>query len=472
MMIVLSVCVVLLTVLLLTRPLWQRQLPAVTWQLASAPSVHTQENVEAYRARLKELEMSVAAGRITAIEKQNLEIELKRTLLTDVPSSGAAVTDAMRVDTGPQWQLLAGVVLLLLLITAGGYGYFGDYQQARDWQQTQLRLQPKIDQALADPQVLLELFKVETTRDVILSYQQSLLRHPENPMAWQALSRILQSLEQNNMALQAARKAYQQDQQEPIYALELAQLIIESNQGKLTPESEHVLKGLQKDHPQDPRALMLLGTLHFKQANWSPALNAFQALQTQLQNVDMGEDALLVQQKIADYITQSQQNLAAAQASATAPALSLSSGNLTATAPQSSTPTLEKTEVEKTAAETTAANTVNLRVRVSIAPAAMSSWKGSETLWVFAKAVDGPRFPVAAKKMRPTQWPVEITLSDLDAMMPQFKLSGFAQVNITARLSAHDSVMASQPEDWQQTVNHVDPRQAQPVALMLDVPKL
>ena len=327
-------------------------------------------------------------------------------------------------------------------------------------------MQPQIDKALADPQVLLELFKAETTRDVILSYQQSLLRSPDNPIAWQAQSRILQNLEHNSMAQQAARKAYQQAPQEPLYALELAQLIIEANQGKLSAESEHILKALQKDFPQDPRVLMLLGAAYLKSADWPLALSAFQALQAQLADVDMGVQGPLVKQKVADYITQSQQGLDAANSQANDAASN--TANNTVNDAVKDQGAAAQVDVEASATATA----VNLKVLVSIAPTAMSAWKGTETLWVFAKVADGPRFPVAAKKMIPSQWPVEITLSDADAMMPQYKLSAFPQVNITARLSEHDSVMGSQPGDWQQTLDSIDPRQTKPVELMLDAPKL
>lgn len=447
-MILLSSAVMLVVLTLLTRPLWQKKLSSQTLA-ASAVPLRTIENADAYRARLLEIELALQTGRISAIEKQNLEIELNRTLLADAELSVQVITP----DAGPQWRVAAVVALILTASTITGYWYWGDYQNALTWQQTQQRLQSQIDKALADPSVLLELFKTETTRDVILSYQQSLLRTPINPPAWQALSRILQSLEQGGLAQQAARKAYQQAPHEPGYALELAQLIIESNQGKLTPESDHLLKVLQKEHPHDPRVLMLLGMTHLKSAQWSQALSALQSLQSQLADVDMGEQGPLVKQKIADYIAQAQQGLVAAASS------EVTTG-----------PAAPAEPVASIDSAAPAATAVNLQVQVSIDPAALSSWKGTETLWVFAKAPDGPRFPVAAKKMVPTQWPVIVTLSDADAMMPQFKLSGFPQVTITARLSDNDSVMGSQPGDWQKSQEQVDPHQTKPIELILAPP--
>jgi cytochrome c-type biogenesis protein CcmH len=439
-MMVSAVVISVLVVLLLTRPLWQnlsRQSPSAPALMASRAAV----NVEAYQSRLADLELALQEGRISADEKQDLQTELQRSVLAD---AGAA--DVTSTVTASQWALTAAVSLLLLILTAAGYWHFGAYQNAQAWQQTQQRLQPQIQQAIVNPEMLVELFKTETTRDVILSYQQQLLRSDANPSAWQALSRVLQSMEQDSLAQQAARKAYQQAPNDPSYALELAQLIIDNHQGKLTDESDHVLKKLKIDHPQDPRVWMLLGAAHLKAANWSEALTDFQKLQALLANVDMGEQGPLVQQKLAEYIAQAQQGL---QQSVAAP---------------------EKNDVA--ANDVAAVSAVELKVQVSMDPASLASWKGSETLWVFAKVPNGPRFPVAAKKMRPTSWPVTVTLSDADAMMPQFKISGFPQVTITARLSENESVMGSQPGDWQQSLDNVDPHQTQPVELVLVAPKL
>jgi cytochrome c-type biogenesis protein CcmH len=57
------------------------------------------------------------------------------------------------------------------------------------------------------------------------------------------------------------------------------------------------------------------------------------------------------------------------------------------------------------------------------------------TLFVFARAVDGPRMPLAIVKVPAGDLPFKFRLDDALAMTPQFKLSGQQQVMLGARIS-------------------------------------
>lgn len=76
-----------------------------------------------------------------------------------------------------------------------------------------------------------------------------------------------------------------------------------------------------------------------------------------------------------------------------------------------------------------------LRVRVELAPALKDKVKPDDTVFIFARATNGPPMPLAAKRVTVAQLPLEVELSDADAMMPQMKLSDFAEVQLVARVS-------------------------------------
>ncbi len=57
------------------------------------------------------------------------------------------------------------------------------------------------------------------------------------------------------------------------------------------------------------------------------------------------------------------------------------------------------------------------------------------TVFIFAKAAQGPPMPLAVNKLKLSQLPISVSLSDADAMMPQMTLSSFDQVVVGARLS-------------------------------------
>ncbi|AXM98598.1 c-type cytochrome biogenesis protein CcmI [Pseudomonas plecoglossicida] len=76
-----------------------------------------------------------------------------------------------------------------------------------------------------------------------------------------------------------------------------------------------------------------------------------------------------------------------------------------------------------------------LKVRVELAAALKDKVKSDDTVFIFARASNGPPMPLAAKRVTVAQLPLEVELSDADAMMPQMKLSDFAEVQLVARVS-------------------------------------
>jgi cytochrome c-type biogenesis protein CcmH len=80
-----------------------------------------------------------------------------------------------------------------------------------------------------------------------------------------------------------------------------------------------------------------------------------------------------------------------------------------------------------------AATTVRGRVEVSAELA--SRLAPGDTLFVFARAEQGPRMPLAILRRNLPALPFEFALDDSMAMSPDLKLSGFARVIVSARVS-------------------------------------
>ena len=76
-----------------------------------------------------------------------------------------------------------------------------------------------------------------------------------------------------------------------------------------------------------------------------------------------------------------------------------------------------------------------MRVRVTLDPALAGQLQPGDTLFVFARAAEGPRMPLAIVRQTATADPVQVTLDDASAMAPQLRLSGFPQVVVGARIS-------------------------------------
>jgi cytochrome c-type biogenesis protein CcmH len=72
---------------------------------------------------------------------------------------------------------------------------------------------------------------------------------------------------------------------------------------------------------------------------------------------------------------------------------------------------------------------------VTLAPALNGQVSPEDTLFVFARAAEGPRMPLAILRKQVKDLPVQFVLDDSMAMTPTMKLSAFPKVVVGARIS-------------------------------------
>ena len=85
---------------------------------------------------------------------------------------------------------------------------------------------------------------------------------------------------------------------------------------------------------------------------------------------------------------------------------------------------------------------------VSLSPALAGKFSPTDTVFILARAAQGPKMPLAVLRKQVKDLPLKFTLDDSMAMQPQLKLSGFDQVVVVARVSKSGTPMA-QPGDLQ-----------------------
>ncbi|OBS40184.1 c-type cytochrome biogenesis protein CcmI [Pseudomonas syringae pv. syringae] len=82
-----------------------------------------------------------------------------------------------------------------------------------------------------------------------------------------------------------------------------------------------------------------------------------------------------------------------------------------------------------------AVKTKSIKIHVELAAALQGKVRPNDSVFIFARAINGPAAPLAVKRITVADLPADVELSDADAMMPQLNLSNFAQVQVVVRVS-------------------------------------
>jgi cytochrome c-type biogenesis protein CcmH len=73
--------------------------------------------------------------------------------------------------------------------------------------------------------------------------------------------------------------------------------------------------------------------------------------------------------------------------------------------------------------------------RVELAPALKDKAGPDDVVFVFARAVDGPRMPLAAQRARVADLPLDFVLDDGQALVPEATISSAQQLRVEVRVS-------------------------------------
>ena len=111
--------------------------------------------------------------------------------------------------------------------------------------------------------------------------------------------------------------------------------------------------------------------------------------------------------------------------------------------------------------------TRSLTVEVSLSAELGDRVRPSDTLFVFARPVTGPKMPLAIQRLTAGQLPLTITLDDTMGMMPQMNLATFPEVVIGARISRSGDA-TPQPGDLEVLSGPIANNQQQPVRLEIN----
>ncbi|TDU31986.1 cytochrome c-type biogenesis protein CcmH [Panacagrimonas perspica] len=373
----------------MTRPLWRGGVNAGQRRRAA--------NVVVYRQRLAEVEADAAAGLVDAETATGLRDELDARLLLDTDGAEApAPTTSTR-----SLALTALVAVFVLGVAVAGYFQDGSW---------------KVDQQIASaPAAGEEPQSPGSVDEMVAKLAARLEKEPGDPQGWALLGRSYFVMQRYDGAAAAYARANElTEHREPdLLVNEGESLGLSSPDRDLRGRPQQLFEAALAIAPTNGKALWYAGMAAMQdgdsataKARWAELSK--QDLPTELRTV---LDERLVE-------------LGVAPTAETA-------------VPSTPSPPPDAAESKSPAPSADA-----LLVRVSVAPELQSRIPPDATLFVFAKAQEGPPMPLAVSRGNVGQLPREIRLDDSMAMTPAAKLTQFDRWTVTARISRAGQALA------------------------------
>jgi len=431
----------ILTILMLLVAIGLLVYPILKVRKSSTTVAYKESNLNINDEKIKELDLDLEEGRIDQLFYKAAREELDRELLIDIPAESketAALHYAGAAKRHPALALMITIfipALVLLLYLELGMHSASDEAFIASQKRPQ---QSASAGASTKPSPSME----QLTKQLEARIQQD----GGTVQDWTMLARAHKYLGQYGLAEKSFAAALQQDENNAQLMLELAEMMALNNNRQFTaPSRELVLKAYALE-PNNANVLWFSGVAEYQFGNYQQAIDRLVALLP----LARGEEDVV--KSATAMISKSREQLIAAgqempelevllgvtTITEAAPVVRPATAKVTATAATVS-PAASTTA---TTGSTTSGSTTSLSVTVNVSDDVRNKFNANDVIFVYAKAKQGPRMPLAAQRMTLAELPATVLLDDNMAMVEGMNLSAFEQLVISARVSKSGSAIA------------------------------
>ncbi|HYH43459.1 MAG TPA: c-type cytochrome biogenesis protein CcmI [Burkholderiales bacterium] len=371
-------------------------------------------NVSVYKDQLRELEADLASGTITQARHDEAVSEIERRLLEDTSAPAAAGAHPAQARGAGRATLVIAMTVPFLAATL--YFVVGTPQALVPGMQAAAPSGgdahgPSEAQVQAMIEKLAERMKAE----------------PDNPQGWAMLGRSYAVLGRFAEASEAYGKLVALVPNDAQLLADYADVLAMAQGRTLEGEPEKLIARALAIDPANVKALALAGSAAFAKSDYKGALARWGEL---LRVAPPGSELAA---STRESMEEAKTRMGASGAAP--PAI---------TPPVAAAPAAP----EKAAPAKSAAAGASVSGVVEVGAGVAAKIAPTDTLFIFARAVDGPRMPVAIIKAQAKDLPLTFTLDDRSSMMGGGKLSDQPRVIVGARVSKSGSA-TPQPGDLQ-----------------------
>ena len=359
-------------------------------------------NAAIYRDQLRELEEDIGAGNLSPEQADEARLEISRRVLEEGRVAGTPEGAVRGAGREAAIGVIIGVPLVALLLYVA------------------LGMPKAITGAPVEPGHDVSEAQVEA---MVARLAARMKTTPDDGQGWEMLARSYAALQKFEQAVEAYAHAVKLTPPDAGLFADYADALAMAQGQRLEGEPERLVMQALKLDPANLKALALAGTAAYNRKDYRGAVDYWQRM------LDTGPAESEMVAGIRSSIAEARELMG--QAGQKAPAAP------SAKAPQSPTSA-------KPAGATPGATVVGT---VKLSPALAAQAQPGDTVFVFARAANGPRMPVAILRRQVKDLPFAYKLDDTTAMT-EVKLSSLTEVVVGARVSRSGEA-ALRPGDLQ-----------------------
>ena len=379
-------------------------------------------NTQIVKQRLAELDREVQEGLISEHDKRQAVDELKLALVDESAFQSHKTGNA-------KLPLAIGAVLA---IACGVVVYAQVNQMGRVTQASQaIEALPELSQQLASGNA--NNLTQQDIASLALAIRQRLREEPEDDTGWMYFGRLMLSIGQEVQAIEAIDKAVSLAPSNSANRITLAQALMTTGDVNNLERAQSILLGLLNDNPANDNLALMMAVVSAQLGDLENTQRFYKQVEGKLPaDSDMA-------QRLVARIKELQGNTSEMVA-------------LQNTAAEITDTTIAQNASSEAQNDSSKAQT-GFNITVNLSDDAYTKAPKEGFLIVFAQDANSDnKMPAAVVKLPIEDFPVSVTLTTENAMMPQFTLATLSDVVVTARLSKDGNVAVSKGE-WQGSVS-------------------
>jgi len=406
------------------------------------------DEIQTLRKQLQQLQELHGSGALDDAQYQQSKERLERKLVDAVvqapagtaaapvaaaPAKKAATSSppAAPAERRPSGRLLASVAAFVVVVTAAGYAWKGSPDKLALGPGSAASSPHAGDTAEGADGAPHDTNTAQIAA-MVDKLAERMKERPDDPQGWVMLARSYTVLERYADAVPAYAQAVKLVADDPSLLADYADALGMRNNKVLGPESMQLIERALTIDASHLKALSLAGSAAFAKKDYATAVSYWE----RLVQAAPAESPFLPE--VRSGIAEARELGKLEAAPAATPAVAAAPSVKLAQAAQATPPAgggNSGTGTGPAVANATVSGTVSL----SKAMAAQAA--PTDTVFIFARAADGPRMPLAILRKQVKDLPVEFKLDDSQAMSPAMKLSSFPKVVVGARVSKSGEAM-------------------------------